>query len=65
MPKHFLRPAARAARTPQIDHAGQDPRGELAFHHQLAAIQQALEQAPGVGADVFVPGAPPGDWLDG
>jgi|HubBroStandDraft_6_1064221.scaffolds.fasta_scaffold344971_2 hypothetical protein len=55
---------ALAAWRDAIDHAGQDPREELAFHHQLDAIQQMLEQTPGVGADVFTPGAPPSDWLD-
>jgi hypothetical protein len=31
---------------------------------QLADFQHVLERTPGVGADVFQPGAPPQEWLE-
>ena len=55
--------AALAAWRGAIDHAGQDPREELAFHAQLADLGYLLEHLPG-GADTFQPGPPPHEWLD-
>jgi hypothetical protein len=56
--------AALAAWRSQIDQDCLDPREEFIFQAQLADFQRVLEQTPGVGADVFQPGAPPPEWLE-
>lgn len=45
-----------------IDDAGQDPREELAFHHQLDAYAQKLRQQGGGVERTWQPGPPPADW---
>lgn len=45
-----------------IDCAGQDPRDELAFHHQLADFRYVLDHLPGGVTTRFKPGAVP-DWF--
>lgn len=45
-----------------IDDAGQDPREELAFHHQLDAYAHKLRQQGGGVEKTWHPGAPPPDW---
>jgi len=49
----------------EIDDAGENPREELAFHHQLADYAQALRQQGGGVSKAWRPGAPPADWVDG
>jgi hypothetical protein len=46
----------------EIDEAGQDPREELAFHHQLAAYAHTLRQQGGGVEKTWQPGAPPDGW---
>jgi hypothetical protein len=48
-----------------IDDAGQDPREELAFHHQLAEYAHTLRQQGGGVEKTWTPGAPPPEWIDG
>ncbi len=48
----------------EIDDAGQDPREELAFQHQLADLAQMLRQQGGGVAKAWQPGAPPKEWTD-
>ncbi|MGO8904212.1 MAG: hypothetical protein ACLQMH_01145 [Solirubrobacteraceae bacterium] len=48
-----------------IDNAGQDPREELAFHHQLAGYAHILRQQGGGVEKTWQPGAPPEDWITG
>ena len=45
-----------------IDDAGQDPREELAFHHQLDAYAQKLRQQGGGVERTWQPGPPPAEW---
>jgi hypothetical protein len=45
-----------------IDDAGQDPREELAFHHQLDAYAQKLRQQGGGVERPWQPGPPPAEW---
>lgn len=45
-----------------IDDAGQDPREELAFHHQLDAYAQKLRQQGGGVERTWQPGPPPPEW---
>lgn len=45
-----------------IDAAGQDPREELAFHHQLDAYAQKLRQQGGGVERTWQPGPPPAEW---
>ena len=47
-----------------IDTSGRDPRQELAFHTELIAYGQMLDQTPGVGGDMFEDAIPPAKWLD-
>ena len=47
-----------------IDVHGSDPREELAFHTQLIAFGQLLDQRPG-GGGAFGDSLPPADWLVG
>ncbi len=47
-----------------IDDAGQDPREELAFHHQLADYAQTLRQQGGGVEKTWLPGPPPDGWAD-
>jgi hypothetical protein len=47
----------------QIDDAGQDPREELAFQHELDHYAHALRQRGGSITDAWTPGAPPEEWL--
>jgi hypothetical protein len=47
-----------------IDVHGSDPREELAFHTQLIAFGQLLDQRPG-GSDVFNESGPSAEWLLG
>ena len=49
----------------EIDDAGQDPREELAFHHQLADYAHTLRQQGGGVEKTWQPGAPPTDWVGG
>jgi hypothetical protein len=46
----------------QIDAAGQDPRDELAFHHQLVYYAEMLRQTQGSVTNLWRPGAPPDEW---
>jgi hypothetical protein len=55
---------AMAAWRLHIDCAGQDPRDELAFHHQLADFRYVLDHLPGGVTTRFKPGAMP-DWFTG
>ena len=45
-----------------IDDAGQDPREELAFQHQLDHYAQTLRQQGGSIDKVWKPEAPPAEW---
>jgi len=49
----------------EIDDAGQDPREELAFQHQLADHAHTLRQQGGGVERTWHPGAPPEDWIVG
>jgi hypothetical protein len=46
----------------EIDDAGQDPREELAFHHQLADYAHTLRQQGGGVEKHWQPGPPPPEW---
>lgn len=46
----------------ELDDAGQDPRDELAFQHQLADYAQHLRQQGGGVTKTWKPGAPPPAW---
>jgi hypothetical protein len=46
---------AVAASRGRLDHGGEDPRDELAFHAQLADVQRVLGQTSGVGAERLQP----------
>jgi len=56
---------AMAAWRLNIDCAGQDPRDELAFHHQLADFRYVLDHLPGGVTTRFMPGAVPDWFIDG
>ncbi|MBA3807636.1 MAG: hypothetical protein H0X28_04455 [Solirubrobacterales bacterium] len=49
----------------QIDDNAQDPREELAFHHQLADYANTLRQLHGSVTTAWKPGAPPEEWVGG
>lgn len=49
----------------EIDAAGQDPREELEFHHQLADSAHTLRQQGGGVEKTWQPGAPPEEWIAG
>ncbi len=46
----------------EIDNAGQNPREELAFQHQLDHYSRALRHQGGSIAKAWQPGAPPEEW---
>jgi hypothetical protein len=46
----------------EIDEAGQDPREEIAFQHQLDHYAHTLRQQGGGVAKAWTPGAPPREW---
>jgi len=48
----------------EIDNAGQDPREELTFQHQLADYAQVLRQQGGGVEKTWQPGPPPDGWAD-
>lgn len=54
---------ALAAWRAEIDAGGQDPREELAFHHQLADYAHTLRQQGGGVAKAWTPGPPPVEWI--
>jgi hypothetical protein len=54
--------AALATWRQQIDETAQDPREELAFHHQLTSYTQTLRQQGGGVSKTWKPGAAPDDW---
>ena len=47
-----------------LDTGGRDPREELAFHTQLMAYGQILDQSPGLDGDLSDDATPPAEWLD-
>ncbi len=47
----------------EVDYAGQDPREELAFQHQLADYAHTLRQQGGGVEKIWHPDAPPEAWL--
>ena len=49
----------------EIDDTGQDPREELAFHHQLAGYARTLRAQGGSITEAWTPGAPPEQWTTG
>ena len=48
----------------QIDNAGQDPREELAFQHQLDHYADTLRRQGGSITRAWKPGAPPDEWTE-
>jgi hypothetical protein len=48
----------------EIDEAGEDPREELGFQHQLADYAQVLRQQGGGVEKTWQPGPPPDGWAD-
>lgn len=54
--------AALAVWRAEIDNSAQDPREELAFHHQLADYANTLRQQSGGVSNTWQPGAPPQEW---
>lgn len=55
---------AMAAWRLNIDCVGQDPRDELAFHHQLADFRYVLDHLPGGVTTRFKPEAVPAWFID-
>jgi hypothetical protein len=54
---------ALAAWRQEIDDTSQDPRDELAFHHQLTDYARTLRQHGGGITNTWNPNLPPEDWI--